>query len=185
MDPARAEVLTCPFCTFPDPANNSIVEHIELYHPEFGKRFGVSGKKVIQLNKLKVSSDCRQHSSASEESGHLGRYTSCRSGCGEIVMDTELSTHLDLHLAEETTDESTSSQPELTAQTLSRPDNYEDLDNTQYLHGPFVKSQLKKEKPTQEAVREKRPRSSSDIALTVKKLGVSNPFPALSSLYLA
>ncbi|KAE8132191.1 DUF1671-domain-containing protein [Aspergillus pseudotamarii] len=171
MDPARAEVPTCPFCTFSDPASNSIVEHIELYHPEIDKRFGVSGKKAIKLNNLKVSSDCRQHLSASEENGHLGKYTDCPRGCGEVVMDTELSTHLDLHLTEETTYESTSSQPELTARKLSRPDDYEDLDNTQDLHGPFVKSQLEKERPTQEAVREKRPRSSSNIALTVKKLG--------------
>ncbi|KAE8411467.1 DUF1671-domain-containing protein [Aspergillus pseudocaelatus] len=171
MDPARAEVPTCPFCTFSDPASNSIVDHIELYHPEVDDRFGVSGKKAMKLNNLKVLSDCRQHLSASEENGHLGKYTSCPRGCGEIVMDTELSAHLDLRLAEETAYESTSSQPELTARKLSRPDDYEDLDNTQYLNEPFVKSQLKKEKPTQEAVREKRPRSSSNIALTVKKLG--------------
>ncbi|KAB8275114.1 peptidase family C78-domain-containing protein [Aspergillus minisclerotigenes] len=177
MDPARAEVPTCPFCTFPDPDGNSNMDHFEVYHPEIDRRLGVnSGKKAIHLNNLKISSGCRQHLSASEENEHLGKYTHCPRGCGEIVMDAELPTHLELHQAEEITHESTTSSPpefsgSFTAQKQSRPGDCEDLDNAQYLHGLFVKSQLKKEKPTQEAVRETRPRSPSNITLAVKKLG--------------
>lgn len=105
-------------------------------------------------------------------------------------MDAELPTHLELHQAEEITHESTTSSPpefsgSFTAQKQSRPGDCEDLDNAQYSHGLFVKSQLKKEKPTQEAVRETRPRSPSNITLAVKKLGVSDPFSAFFSLYLA
>ncbi|KAE8399819.1 DUF1671-domain-containing protein [Aspergillus pseudonomiae] len=174
MDPARADIPTCSFCTFSDPDRNSIVEHIELYHPEIDRRFGVnSGKNAIYLSK--ASSDYRQQS-ASEENGYLGKYTHCPRGCGEILMDTELPTHLDLHFAEETAHESTtSSQPEfsglLTARKQCRPDDVEDLDNTQSLHESFVKSHLNKERSTPEVLREKRPRSPSNIALTVKKLG--------------
>ncbi|KAB8199872.1 DUF1671-domain-containing protein [Aspergillus parasiticus] len=177
MDPARAEVPTCPFCTFPDPAGNPNMGHFELYHPEIDGRFGInSGKKAMHLNNLKISSDCRQSLSVSEENERLGKYTHCPRGCGEIVMDAELPTHLDLHQAEEIAHESTTSSPpefsgSFTARKQSRPDDCEDLDNAQYLHGLFVKSQPKKEKPTQEAVREKRPCSPSNTMLTVKKLG--------------
>ncbi|OGM42446.1 hypothetical protein ABOM_008261 [Aspergillus bombycis] len=169
MDPARAEVPTCPFCTFSEPDSNSIMEHIELYHPEIERRFGVNnGKNAIYLNR--ASSDYTQQSASDENDTHYPR------DCGKIVMDTELPTHIDLHFAEETAHESTtSSQPEfsgsLTARKLSRPDDDEDLDNTQYFHEPFVKSQLNKKKLAQEALREKRPRSPSNIAFTVKKLG--------------
>ncbi|KAE8382137.1 DUF1671-domain-containing protein [Aspergillus bertholletiae] len=180
MDPATLEA-PCPFCTLSDPDSNYVVKHIALYHPEIDERFGANGgKNAIHLNQ--APSNRQQHLPVNEGNRHSRKYAHRPHGCGERVSDTKLPTHFDLRSAEEIAHESEAySQPavsgSLIARKPSRLDDYDDLDNVQYLHAPLAESLSKKGKPTQEVPKEKRPQSPSNIALTVKKLGRSELGP--------
>ncbi|KAJ5765574.1 hypothetical protein N7520_005133 [Penicillium odoratum] len=85
MDPSHP---CCPFCPFSDCDANFVAEHIEYCHPENGTQEPVP-------HSLSGPSPSPQPNS--EESD---KYVDCPHGCGEIVTTTELSTHLDLHVAE-------------------------------------------------------------------------------------
>ncbi|KAF5864975.1 hypothetical protein ETB97_005862 [Aspergillus alliaceus] len=175
MDHERAECPRCPFCSFSDPDSNLVVEHIALYHPDNSTYFDTpSGKKIRGLKQA----TSEQSFSSNHTIEHAGTYTDCPHGCGEILLATEVSTHLDLHLAEEVAYESTpSSLPKssdsATTQKRRGIDDHDDLNNFQNLHGPPVKGQSKKEMLPQEPLKEKRPCSPSKVAITggVKKLG--------------
>ncbi|KAJ5540629.1 hypothetical protein N7494_005705 [Penicillium frequentans] len=80
---------SCPFCPFSDPDPSFVAEHIEYCYPENGAHESVP-------HPLPRSSPPPQ--SDSEES--TDKYVDCPHGCGEIVTTAELSTHLDLHVAE-------------------------------------------------------------------------------------
>ncbi|KAF9882965.1 hypothetical protein FE257_004369 [Aspergillus nanangensis] len=79
MDYHGVDEATCPFCPFTDHDSTFVAEHIEHCHPE----------NQAEPAPLTTTS--------SEE---FQKYLDCPRGCGELVADTELSTHLDLHLAE-------------------------------------------------------------------------------------
>ncbi|EAU30608.1 predicted protein [Aspergillus terreus NIH2624] len=81
---------TCPFCPFSDPDSNFVAEHIEYCHPEHDTR--------PELGPSHVATDSPTSEPDQEEP--LPKYIDCPHGCGEIVEQTELSTHLDLHIAE-------------------------------------------------------------------------------------
>lgn len=86
MDPSHS---SCPFCPFSDPDPSFVAEHIEYCHPENGTQESVPHHRTR-------SSPSPQ--SDSEES--TDKYVDCPHGCGEIITTAELSTHLDLHVAE-------------------------------------------------------------------------------------
>ncbi|KAF7592595.1 hypothetical protein BBP40_012682 [Aspergillus hancockii] len=175
MDHQRADVPTCPFCPFSDPDSNFVIEHIELCHPENNTSSNIDDCKEVTSLK-QTTSDCQQYSNGADE--HLGKYVDCPHGCGDIVLATKLSTHLDLHFAEEATYENISSNQlesskSWDAQETRRLHSYDDLNNVRDQHGPPVKSWLKGEKSIREILKERRPCSPSKVALagSAKRLG--------------
>ncbi|KAL4890398.1 peptidase family C78-domain-containing protein [Aspergillus ambiguus] len=89
MSDQRSHDPTCPFCPFSDPDSNFVAEHVEYCHPEHDTQLDIGGRLAA-------------HSPTSEndQDESLPKYIDCPHGCGETVESTELSTHLDLHLAE-------------------------------------------------------------------------------------
>ncbi|GLA20697.1 hypothetical protein AnigIFM62618_009273 [Aspergillus niger] len=100
MDHKNDSDPTCPFCPFSDPGISRVVEHVDVYHPEVDTQAGHSRRPA---------------NAPSTGTGECsGDYTECPHGCGEIVLNTELSAHLDLHFAETVAlDDISSCQPEL------------------------------------------------------------------------
>jgi hypothetical protein len=86
MDPSHS---SCPFCPFSDSDPSFVAEHIDYCHPE-------NGAEESAPHNLTSSGPSPQ--SDSEEP--TGKYVDCPHGCGEIITTAELSTHLDLHVAE-------------------------------------------------------------------------------------
>ncbi|KAJ5928001.1 hypothetical protein N7466_006957 [Penicillium verhagenii] len=89
MDPSP---LSCPFCPFSDSDLNFVAEHIEYCHPENGTQDSVPHHLL--------GSSSLPDSPPSENEESTAKYVDCPHGCGEIVTTAELSTHLDLHVAE-------------------------------------------------------------------------------------
>lgn len=124
------ETPSCPFCPFADADTQFVAEHIEFCHPENGiLDIGPGGASTGQLetpNRQELSD---------ETEDDLDKYTECPHDCGEIITRAELSSHLDLHTAEEVANEDTGSpQPghgeELDILEFDRPsDNYSNVDN--------------------------------------------------------
>lgn len=84
---------TCPFCSFSDEDASFVVEHIHFCHPEGG------ANQASGVSHPPESTD-RAASPFSPEEGSTDQYVDCPLGCGEAVTAAELSTHLDLHVAE-------------------------------------------------------------------------------------
>ncbi|KAJ5728002.1 hypothetical protein N7493_004332 [Penicillium malachiteum] len=81
---------SCPFCPFTDSDASFVEQHIEFCHPENG-----AGVESDSLPHLTNSTPSPLPTSDSTD-----QYVDCPHGCGEIVTAAELSTHLDLHIAE-------------------------------------------------------------------------------------
>lgn len=78
---------SCPFCPFSDEDTGFVAQHIEFCHPDGGATVGASHDFNSPRPSDPVDDDAVQ-------------YVDCPHGCGEVVTTSELSTHLDLHLAE-------------------------------------------------------------------------------------
>jgi hypothetical protein len=99
MDDHPPEPLSCPFCTFDDFDADFLIQHVNLCHPE---------TELIR----RINSQEHEPSSAeddtkdpptivgSDEDVNEALYTPCPHGCGELVLNAEVSTHLDFHAAE-------------------------------------------------------------------------------------
>ncbi|XRM48969.1 hypothetical protein ABZX51_011866 [Aspergillus tubingensis] len=100
MDQMNYSDPACPFCPFSDPDISRVVEHVDVYHPEVDTQ---------------AEHSRRPANAPSTGTGECpGDYAECPHGCGEIVLNTELAAHLDLHFAETVAFEDISShQPEL------------------------------------------------------------------------
>ncbi|KAJ5081398.1 hypothetical protein NUU61_009662 [Penicillium alfredii] len=81
---------TCPLCPFTDSDANCVAEHIEFCHPENGALETSRDSDPREMT--------RSTSSSSDES--TDKYVDCPHCCGETVASVDLSTHLDLHIAE-------------------------------------------------------------------------------------
>lgn len=102
------ESLSCPFCDFADEDSYFLLQHVELIHPENGESpFIVTNKDEAEdrsslKNAKKDAEEAAGHPeqipSSSMESP--ATYTECPYHCGELVASTELTSHTDLHLAE-------------------------------------------------------------------------------------
>ncbi|KAJ5584083.1 uncharacterized protein N7459_003883 [Penicillium hispanicum] len=85
---------SCPFCPFSDSDASFVAEHIEFCHPDNGTRSAVfpsthaAGTAGLTPSPLPPNED------------RPNQYIDCPHGCGETVTATELTTHLDLHVAE-------------------------------------------------------------------------------------
>lgn len=83
---------SCPFCPFSDQDATFVTQHIEYCHPEGGSLPSFADD-TPSSNNINPSP-----SPPTEES--IEKYVDCPHGCGETVTIAELSTHLDLHIAE-------------------------------------------------------------------------------------
>lgn len=84
---------TCPFCPFSDVDASFVEEHINFCHPEGGATQSVDDSRLVQDGELP--------SSHLLDKADTIQYVDCPHGCGETVTTAELSTHLDLHVAED------------------------------------------------------------------------------------
>lgn len=90
---ADNNTASCPFCPFTDSDADFVFQHIEFCHPETG------GLEYLQDKTLKIA----HQNSASMPDDDYGadKYVDCPHGCGEVIANAELSSHLDLHVAED------------------------------------------------------------------------------------
>lgn len=85
---------TCPFCPFSDKDAGFVAEHINFCHPE-SSTTSTSGSLHLLENTHRAAGSFSEEVSTDQ-------YVDCPVGCGETVTAAELSTHLDLHVAEDT-----------------------------------------------------------------------------------
>lgn len=83
---------TCPFCPFSDSDTDFVAQHIEFCHPDTGPAW-------LHPDEPPATTD-QGPLPFSVDEDLTDKYVDCPHGCGETVPSTELSTHLDLHLAE-------------------------------------------------------------------------------------
>ncbi|PWY85661.1 DUF1671-domain-containing protein [Aspergillus sclerotioniger CBS 115572] len=101
----------CPFCPVSDPDINFVAEHVEICHPEVNTQHGRGGWSSDMLE-ASPERQCLPSSNGKEECS--SNYIECTHGCGETVIDAEITAHLDMHFAERVALEDTSSpRPEL------------------------------------------------------------------------
>lgn len=84
---------TCPLCPFSDADANFVAQHIEFCHPETGE-----APDLVEPPPATTNIETQLFSGNEDLTD---RYVDCPHGCGESVPSTELSTHLDLHVAED------------------------------------------------------------------------------------
>lgn len=82
---------SCPFCPFSDSDADFVIQHVDFCHPENG----VQGPESLPQQVTEPTSSLQPTSDHSAE-----QFLDCPHGCGETVTAAELSTHLDLHVAE-------------------------------------------------------------------------------------
>ncbi|EQL29094.1 hypothetical protein BDFG_08221 [Blastomyces dermatitidis ATCC 26199] len=104
----EGDVLPCPFCEFSDSDPYFLTQHVELCHPENGTSpFIATEEPSPTPQNSKHNTDHILEGSAglsaepaTNDDEPLDGYVDCPHDCGEIISTTELSTHLDLHMAE-------------------------------------------------------------------------------------
>lgn len=168
MHHRRMDIPSCPFCPFSDTDLQFVAEHIDFCHPENGAPGAEHGGSTME-----------QQDTAPW--GDEGNYLDCPHGCGEVIVDTELPTHMDLHFAEEVAnDEAGSPQPEARSEGLDAyrlgefPEDDNNLDAYEHLmkkgrSGP--KGALRE--TSQKASIAHSPPPKTTVAGGVKRLGVS------------
>ena len=113
-----SELLTCPFCPFSDADASFLEMHIEHCHPE-------NGTPQSLTPDFHEWENGRSPSPLPTDEDSTEKYVDCPRGCGETVTVAELSTHLDLHLAEGMAfDEIGADSPQYNADSSS-PDDYD------------------------------------------------------------
>lgn len=90
---ADLDAPNCPFCPFSDEDASFVAEHINFCHPEGSATPASGGSYPLE------STDRPASPFSAEVSTDL--YVDCPHGCGETVTAAELSTHMDLHVAED------------------------------------------------------------------------------------
>lgn len=119
MDQTHA---SCPFCPFSDSDADFVSQHIDFCHPENG----VHGPESLPQQITEPTSSLQPIRDDSTE-----QFVDCPHGCGEIVTAAELSTHLDLHVAEGIAlDEHESPHASLDARLASSDHDFSDQENT-------------------------------------------------------
>lgn len=97
MDHRNDSDPVCPFYSFSGPDINLVAEHVEICHPEVDTQHKRGGWSTDMLE-TSPEWQCLPSSDGKEECS--SNYMECSHGCGEIVVDAELSAHLDMHFAE-------------------------------------------------------------------------------------
>ena len=91
------ESFSCPFCEFTDQDSYFLLQHVELIHPENGESPFIATE---QHNDQSRSSSSSSSNPTNNEREIPATYIECPYNCGELVSSTELTSHTDLHLAE-------------------------------------------------------------------------------------
>lgn len=100
LEPQGSEALDCPFCDFSDSDAYFLTQHVELCHPEGGDSpFIVKDNDEATIKE--ASTDAETGQDSAHHDGPSDGYAECPHGCGEIVVASELTNHLDFHIAEE------------------------------------------------------------------------------------
>ena len=103
-------IPNCPFCPFSDADSRFVAAHIEFCHPEHGVSSEIAHDGPDDLPEDSAQDN---QNPPSDEEESTEKYVDCPHGCGEIVISTELNSHLDLHMAEEIAlEDSGTAQPE-------------------------------------------------------------------------
>ncbi|KAJ6179133.1 hypothetical protein N7519_009594 [Penicillium mononematosum] len=84
---------SCPFCPFTDSDADFVSQHIEFCHPETG----VTGF----LEETPQEFTAQNSAPLPVDEDGAAKYVDCPHGCGETIESAELSSHLDLHVAED------------------------------------------------------------------------------------
>lgn len=90
---ADHNTVSCPFCPFTDSDANFVSQHIEFCHPETGST------GFLQDNPQEFAGQNSAPLPVNEDGAE--KYVDCPHGCGEMIESAELSSHLDLHVAED------------------------------------------------------------------------------------
>ena len=105
--PATMEdVPSCPFCDFKDSDAYFLVQHVELCHPENGTSPFIASEDTFdnQYENSTAPSPLTTTNNTpnldDSEANDPSTYVDCPTGCGEAITLAELSSHLDLHVAE-------------------------------------------------------------------------------------
>ena len=91
---------TCPFCPFSDADEQFVAQHIEYCHPETGAEPS-EPSALSPADQAAILEAAGQDENSGDEDDSAEKYIDCPHGCGELVAATELSSHLDLHVAED------------------------------------------------------------------------------------
>ncbi|KAJ5364679.1 uncharacterized protein N7496_010392 [Penicillium cataractarum] len=114
-----SNLLTCPFCPFSDADASFLEMHIDHCHPE-------NGAPQTFTPDLYGLKDTRSPSPLPTDDDSTEKYVDCPHGCGETVTAAELSTHLDLHVAEGIAfDDSGVDSPHFNADSTGLDDEYD------------------------------------------------------------
>lgn len=97
----QVEDFMCPFCDFSDHDSYFLLQHVELCHPENGDSPFIA-KHVEEPASTDPDEEGNTRDSTDSPSGDDidGRYVVCPRHCGETVNIAELSSHVEMHLAE-------------------------------------------------------------------------------------
>ncbi|KAJ5501704.1 Peptidase C78 ubiquitin fold modifier-specific peptidase 1/ 2 [Penicillium expansum] len=90
---ADNNTASCPFCPFTDSDANFVSQHIEFCHPDTG------ATGFLQENPQEFAAQNLAPLPVDEDG--TDKYVDCPHGCGETIENAELSSHLDLHVAED------------------------------------------------------------------------------------
>ncbi|KGO39900.1 Peptidase C78, ubiquitin fold modifier-specific peptidase 1/ 2 [Penicillium expansum] len=90
---ADNNTASCPFCPFTDSDANFVSQHIEFCHPDTG------ATGFLQENPQEFAAQNSAPLPVDEDG--TDKYVDCPHGCGETIESAELSSHLDLHVAED------------------------------------------------------------------------------------
>ncbi|WEW56289.1 hypothetical protein PRK78_001732 [Emydomyces testavorans] len=176
MEVHEASIPSCPFCEFTDSDTYFLTQHVELCHPENGySPFIAVGDdqsddqtsriKETHYPSLKDITPSKSPSST-ELSIDTTSYTECPLGCGEAIIVTELSSHLDLHAAEglalDEVAQSSKKRVDLNDDRSSDPDDaYSEVDDL--VPAKLAKTLRDRDRPRKGVVRDTavQPKSSS------------------------
>lgn len=103
--------FSCPFCDFSDQDSYFLMQHVELNHPENGESPFIaaeldedgsrSSSSNQRDNEMEVALQHKQiPPSLASSLESPATYIECPYSCGELVASYELTSHTDLHLAE-------------------------------------------------------------------------------------
>lgn len=170
MDHHSTDTPNCPFCPFSDPDGQFVAEHVEFCHPEGAI---LPEDEPEGLTPDEPSRGSQTPPPRRDEGENTENYVDCPHGCGEIVANTELPSHLDLHLAEEIALEDAGAVQAETSSVDENDHQFDELLEEKY--APPQKGRGRKE-PFQRAALQKKNRSRSPLGTApadgVRRLGV-------------